>query len=359
MRTKNVPGSYDRAVNLAGNFLDFQGEDIHDGIFIVENHFDDFGFSGSRSAVFLATARLAVQGNFLNDAVDGGHVVRIQHGEKGVILNNYLARQKQQRSLLTIRSRDKNSTCSAGCGRDTEELVVSDNFFYTNDAISLVLVKENSTGDVARGHDFIIERNFFSQAPESIPEAQTAVTMNSNAREATIRNNIVVMEDWQTFRGIEIGGSSAYVDNNTIYSPNANVGFKVRGVRFVGGSDQHAHNNLLYVPNTTNADVVENPPADSSNNILTHTNPFASSGFLVPMDFLLDPNAPAVDSGTIVPVFVDFDGTIRPVNGQYDVGAFEFIVPEPASCLSTVIGTYCLLIRVGRMLRKDQEESKF
>jgi hypothetical protein len=31
----------------------------------------------------------------------------------------------------------------------------------------------------------------------------------------------------------------------------------------------------------------------------------------------------AVDTGTPVPVFVDFAGTPRPASSQYDVGAYE------------------------------------
>lgn len=41
-------------------------------------------------------------------------------------------------------------------------------------------------------------------------------------------------------------------------------------------------------------------------------------------DFHIKSTSPAVNAGTIVPVATDFDGNVRPVNGAYDIGAFEF-----------------------------------
>jgi Right handed beta helix region len=41
-------------------------------------------------------------------------------------------------------------------------------------------------------------------------------------------------------------------------------------------------------------------------------------------DFHCAPASPAIDAGTVVPVATDFDGRARPVNGVYDMGAFEY-----------------------------------
>ncbi len=42
-------------------------------------------------------------------------------------------------------------------------------------------------------------------------------------------------------------------------------------------------------------------------------------------DFHLLPGSPAIDAGTVVPgVTADFDGNVRPYNGAYDIGAFEY-----------------------------------
>jgi hypothetical protein len=41
-------------------------------------------------------------------------------------------------------------------------------------------------------------------------------------------------------------------------------------------------------------------------------------------DFHLTSKSPAIDAGTVVPVATDFDGKARPVNGAYDIGAYEY-----------------------------------
>ena len=41
-------------------------------------------------------------------------------------------------------------------------------------------------------------------------------------------------------------------------------------------------------------------------------------------DFHLKAGSPAIDAGTVVPVATDFDGNVRPINGAFDIGAFEF-----------------------------------
>lgn len=41
-------------------------------------------------------------------------------------------------------------------------------------------------------------------------------------------------------------------------------------------------------------------------------------------NFHLKSTSPAVDAGTALPVAMDYDGNVRPYNGVYDIGAFEF-----------------------------------
>jgi hypothetical protein len=41
-------------------------------------------------------------------------------------------------------------------------------------------------------------------------------------------------------------------------------------------------------------------------------------------DFHLKTGSPAIDAGTVVDVATDFDGNTRPVNGAFDIGAFEY-----------------------------------
>lgn len=54
-------------------------------------------------------------------------------------------------------------------------------------------------------------------------------------------------------------------------------------------------------------------------------------------DFHLRPDSPAIDAGAPIPsVTTDFDGVKRPQGKGYDIGAYEFVQPAPASAPAPV-----------------------
>ncbi len=324
MDNNTVKGTFHNAISMGGNPLDIHGHDIHDKLSIVDSTFVDFGFGSGGSLGFLAVQRLSLQGNTLDDSRGGEHVVRIQHGEKAIISHNYFARQSNLKSLLTIRNRNQNDSCSAGCGRDTKEIVISDNFFYSVDDMSVRFVGKNKSSDSVHGRDFIVERNYFARHPNHANESQVALDANGDASHVTLRNNIVVMEKWETYRALESTASHVRAYNNTCYSPD-NPGKKIYCVRFRGGSDLQAYNNLQYVPAASNAEVIDNDAgAQLGDNIKVTANPFISSVFNEPDHFMLKTTASnLINTGTVVANRDDFGFLGRPQGGGFDIGAYE------------------------------------
>ena len=292
-KTSAVPGTLHSGVGLSGTLYDSRDEDIADEIYVVENTWRDFGFGSGGNIGFIAAGHLAILGNFLEDSTGGEHIIRVQHGEVGVVSHNNFGRQAVTKGLLSLRSRDQNDSCSAGCGRAAREFTVSDNIFRgASDGGGVSVVGQNKSTETSRGRDFLIERNFFMQHPQASGAVQLAVNTQNDLTNVTVRNNIVVMKDWLSYRGLDLrGGVNVRAYNNSCYTPD-NPSLEVRCVR---GADS-TYNNLLYAPNADNKVVVTD--SDLGGNILASSNPFIINNPNVPEDFVLRNNSEAAGAAT-------------------------------------------------------------
>jgi len=323
LRTGAVPATLHAGLVFSGNALDGKRQDLHDGLFLVENDWRHFGRGSGGNIAFLAAARFALLGNHFEDARRGEHIVRIQHGEKGVISSNVFADQADKKSLLTIRSRDQQGDCSGGCGRPSREIVVSDNVFRGTDDINLSITGTNKGGEVARGVNYVVERNFFTKG--SADDGLQMAIKFENTDGITLRNNIVVMEDWQTYRGFEFSGNTsrrkAY--NNTCYVPGATQ-VVVRCVRFTDAGPAEAFNNLLFAPSAQSHVVVEGDAVSGGANLTVTSNPFLAPTPREAQDFRLRAGVTAIGGGVRVPNAIDFTGSPRAAGASPDVGALVF-----------------------------------
>ncbi len=316
MNNEAVPGTFDGAVIFPGNALDRAGLDLHDGLFFVENNFVDFGFGSS--AVFVASKRLVFLGNHIEDSKEGEHIIRGQHIEKGLFAHNWLGGQRGKKAVLTIRNRNQDSACSAGCGNDTHHVVVHSNLMFTRDAATLNFVRKNKSKDTVHGHDFIIDGNFMTSYPDGSSEQQIAIEAVS-ASDVTIRNNIVSMKSWKTYRGIEVSTSGTEVYNNSCYA-SGSKNIERFCVRFKDGDGQIAKNNVFWNKGGGKP-IVVGGAANKTKNLLATDNPFVGKNFNSPDEFLPQSNGPLVDVGVEVDNHIDYYNGVR--EGKFDIGAFE------------------------------------
>jgi hypothetical protein len=126
-------------------------------------------------------------------------------------------------------------------------------------------------------------------------------------------------------RGIEPPPANVHVYNNTFYSGSAGAG-SFMPIQFVLGSGMEAKNNLAYAPLSSSRDMIAGSAIIANNT--TDAGILVSPGFvgltpLVPADFALGAASSAINAGTAVPVFSDLFRNNRPLNGAFDLGAYE------------------------------------
>jgi PKD repeat protein len=338
-RTNMVQNTFHAGVNFAGNNLDLVDEDIHDGVFLVENDWKRVGRGAGGNIVFMAASRQVYLGNDFQDTRTGEHVMRIQHGEKGVISNNLFADQANTKGLITLRSRDQNDDCSAGCGRPSKEFVLSDNIFRGRDDINVSITGLNRPVEKAFGRNFIVERNFFTKG-----QADAGLQMSIKFEDSegiTLRNNVLIMDRWETYRGFEFSSSTRKVKayNNSCFVPTAAT-VAVRCVRFTGTLQvAEAFNNILYAPGTSTRLVVEGAATASGANQVPDASPFIVAAPTKGEEFALRSGTAAIGSGVRVPNSIDYASRPRGT-GTPDVGAFAFgnavadLPPQPPVLIS-------------------------
>jgi PKD repeat protein len=340
--TTVVPGTLHQVVSIAGQSLDLAKQDIPSGVGVVGNDWQDLGFGNGGNILFVAVARAAFLGNRFFDTLGGEHNFRMQHGERIVMTSNTLGEPKGGKGMIQIRSRDQcpggqcdpgaggGTTCSAGCGRPTKFVVVSDNVLIGNKLSTHIgMVGSETVTTTCQGEDVIVERNFITSTPGA-NELQNAIQIG-NVRRAAVRNNVLFGEGWIDYRFIVTvkqaqGGGvnealAAY--NNTCYvqPPNAIP------IRCVSGA-YRTFNNLLYAPQSPfEKIVVESSASEDGNgiegNTVVTTNPFIVASPTQPQDFALASGVSPINLGKLT-FFVgnDFTGGTR--DATPDVGAFEF-----------------------------------
>ena len=131
-----------------------------------------------------------------------------------------------------------------------------------------------------------------------------------------VRNNVCYNNiDW----GIRVGGNNNLIANNTFYNNG------LQGIYVYDGTSNVIRNNIAYQNRGE-----EGYPGDSyigrgstqDHNLFSIDPKFVNAAR---GDFHLQAGSPAIDAGISIPGFNnDFDGTPRPQQGGWDIGAYEF-----------------------------------
>jgi PKD repeat protein len=317
--------------------------DGHDQFMIV-----DCDVSGSESnEVYIGSERLVLMGNNFRNPSQS-HVLRVWQAYLGVIGHNTLSGSSQESDLgrhaLKFHGPGQEILANAGNGRDglmnpTRFVVVTDNIFGGSGPWP-VAVGPQDGGHDERLRDIIVEKNrFFSDyGDQSCCSSGVRVALHVWAADITVRNNIfdgTASSAYYTAihigqRGIETAPSGNRIYNNTIYKADLMSGYtSCRGIDIdAGATETVVRNNLVHLPSEAlEGEMIRNASADlvSDHNLMTD-NP----GLVDPdnpdhllKDFRLLADSAAKNQGADVPVWDGFDGTQRPQDGLYDIGAFE------------------------------------
>lgn len=151
------------------------------------------------------------------------------------------------------------------------------------------------------------------------------------------RNSIIVIGGDGGANWAGVSGSNNSVYGNTFYGiadPSAYASVLING-----GTGNVAQNNLGY----GNAEIVSYSANTTSNNLNASTDPFTNAPAL---DLTLTETSEARDVGIALsaPYNVDYAGNTRGVDGEWDVGAFEFESEPPpgdvtVNTTNLVVGT--------------------
>jgi PKD repeat protein len=293
--------------------------------------------------VYVGCERLALLGNIVKDSVET-HVIRVWQSYLGVISHNI----SSGASLDTTDGRHALKFHGPGIEENyppepstsylehrTSFTVISDNIFGSSGPWPVDI------GPADGGHNCYITDIIF-EGNRIIPDygSQTFNTVQIAlllwASYCTARNNIIEgTGGFNGFTGINISrrgieplptGNEIY--NNTIYRQdeegltNAHVGIFISS----DASDTIVKNNFARFPVIAGNAMIDNDSADleqSNNTLITNPN-LVDPDNVDPLSRDFHPNvgSSAIDAGTTVPVYEDFEGNVRP-DGDYDSGAYE------------------------------------
>lgn len=316
-------------------------EDLIENISIVS-----CDLSGSNNnVVYAGSENLIFMGNVIKNS-DITHVVRLWQAYRGVISHNDIsganllnANGRHALKLHGIQEDRLGTYTEAGADglrNRTQFVVVSNNYFGTSGPWPVSIGPQNSLKD-ERVSDIIVEKNkSIADHGDSSSNTVQAALM-AEGQYITIRNNIVDGSNnsasnftgisvWR--RGIEPPPTGIRIYNNTIYNPNLLSNYGVGVGVGSGSTDSHVYNNLISFPNATSTETAVSDSsgvAQYGNNVLTDTPYFTAPGNATPLsrDFsLTSSSTAAINQGTSLPVYDDFNGTYR--TGVFDIGAFDY-----------------------------------
>ena len=303
--------------------------------------------------LYIGSERLMVQGNYLAES-QNSHVCRIWQSYKGVVEHNEMTGASQSNSngrhALKLHSEDEEIIANpSNINNRTQYTVLANNLFGASNPWC-VGIGPTDSGQDERVQDLVIENNrvYAGRGTLSPTSAAYQVGIKLWARYCTVRNNAFVAEDSAntTYTGIQVkqrGFEPAPVGNrlynNTFYKPESG-GSSYIGVEITTEAvDTIAINNLAVFPlDATIREVV----VDNSTSSTLATNRLTNDATLIDptnvvyldKDFRLDTGSNAIDAGTYLPIFRDFDDAPRYVGSAIDQGAFEFGTDVVAPVLS-------------------------
>jgi len=317
----------------------------HDQFMIV-----DSDLSGAHNnVVYTGSEQLVLMGNDIRDAATS-HVVRVWQAYSAVISHNSLSgsslTNNNGRAALKLHGlREEILDTEYGILKRTRLVVLADNLFGGSGPWPVAIAPQNVVRD-ERLSDIIVENNRFLSDYGNLSSRLVSVPLIINARDVSVRNNIIdgngsgngfkaiVVKKY----GIEPQPTGIQIYNNTIFKTEINdpagpyrlyAGIEVEDT----GEDITIMNNLVVFPEDAFADQIflirnrDNSIITESHNLLVQTNDHGltdpENADPIQRDYSIKEDSPAIDFGTIVPVFKDFSGASRPISNLYDAGAFE------------------------------------
>ncbi len=313
----------------------------HDQLAVVNCDF----FEGDRYALYMGSERLMIMGNRLRDT-GTSHVCRVWQSYKGVIKHNEMSGSSIDNStgLQALKFHGPNEAQIAGSGptdldNRSEFTILTDNLFGQSGPWPVGIGPNASDAD-ERLSNIVFENNrcYAGYGTLSTPLPRIAVRIWASF--VTARNNIIAGEGSQnSFTGVTVSqrGIEPYPDrcrvyNNTIYKMEDPVGEEEYTGIVVGAgcTDTVVRNNIAQFNASVGTRLVLDDSGTAtvqSNNTLTD-----DAGLVDPenatylsKDFSLTSDSIAVDAGTDVPVFKDFNGNARQAGDAIDLGAYEYI----------------------------------
>lgn len=311
-----------------------------DRLFVVECTADQLGGGGGNVGVWMdATSGNAVMGCSITNCTNIEHNIRTQMANKTIYTSNTLVNTATNKWLQAIRG-DRSQAAW------TEYAIISDTLFDQGASVSAQLLQvapQNSSVN-ERIRNVIIERNLFLHQSGSATSGMINITAISGIR---IRNNLlrelggggVFIQLSDGSASVLATGSDYAIEDNSISGVSTeNFSFIwLNSSKTPAWTGCRLRNNLVYSPNTvkdftggTNFYMVvpigvSSPTnytelTDTTNSQFKNTSPlWATQPPLVASDFALTGGSYGLSSGTAVPVYEDFFGTLR--TGVADMGA--------------------------------------
>lgn len=305
--------------------------------------------------VYAGSERLVVMGNLLYNS-DETHVLRVWQAYKGVISHNYShgssLHSTSGRHALKFHGPSEETLARTDESRlknRTQYAVVYDNIFGTCGPWTVVVAPQDDASD-ERLSDILIEGNRFLSGYGTFSELSNPVFLSLRIQGdyITARNNVFDGTGSGRYWGaVDIFGTDFKNSNNNRFINNTIVKFDYdtddesyitfTGIKLSDGAENSlVRNNLIHLT-SDNLDVEElyNDEGNNStidHNLLTKENcfhdPYAEN--ILYHDFRLIEDCEAIDAGTQVSIFHDFDLISRPNGSLIDIGAFELsdFVPQ-------------------------------
>ncbi len=292
---------------------------------------------------YIGSEKLTYMGNIVSNSRTS-HILRVWQSYQGVIAHNHLsgASYSTGGGLHALKFHGPTesqigsyaATGNSGLSTRTKFTVVSNNVFGSSGPLMVTVGPQNGTSNENLS-DLLIEKNRFYGSfgtQGAAPDVQAGLTISG--RYVTARNNVLDGTGAAGgYRGIVIGrqgiestplGNRVY--NNTIYKGNASA-WEDAGIS-VGTSarDTIVRNNLVSYPASGNQELLTDYSGNavSDSNLLVNNAGFvdANNSNALSRDFSLQSSSPAINLGTVVPVFDDIRDVMR--TGTYSLGAYHY-----------------------------------
>lgn len=297
-------------VNAGPAILDYYGRSINEDWVVQDSTISGCTGCNADWRVYLASKRMAVQGNHLdNETTKGTHVLRSEYTNKSVIAHNYIANAASGLHCMKIHAGLWTTDNSIGPSEYSEQIIISDNKIVGSASAWIVSFGPQNAQRDERVRDIIFERNWVRATTSS-----NQIGVESSAASSTYRNNLGDMSSAASGaiclqvgqRGVEASPTYLWYYNNTCYrADSGNSG----GISFGTVDYVTAKNNLMYTPSASGSEMFygetgvanftqSNNRSDADTDV-TPSFDSASAG-AAPTGFRIGTGSDSVNAGTAV-----------------------------------------------------------